>query len=213
MKKLEKFFAAIIYLIPIVLSAQNLQILIKTDSLAQTESYTCKVASGEFSLEVYLNDLNKGIIRYRYTGNHSLKEQLPVLKELLATVLKKNQQTKFHTFAWGRLNDTHNKDYTMAVRLAKAAFQSQLWNSQTGKSVNGNINFFVKNTARQMNIFAELKELFSPFGFSVDIASVEKVLVLPADKLPFSDSLPDDIPKKARLPFDCQLWFSLTANR
>lgn len=210
MNSIEKIIIAFIYFIPIVLSAQNLNIIIHTDTLTHTKSYTCNTANAEYKIEVYLNDINKGIIRYRFTGYIPLKDQLPVLNELFKKVFENNHQIIFHTLAWGRLNDDSNKDYTLARRLAHAAFESELWNSVTGKSFNGNTNAFVKSLANQADIFPELKELFAPFGYSINISSVEKVLVLPVMQLPFHESLPADIPVDARLPFDCQTWFSLT---
>ena len=210
MKRFLKNFSFTIIICSGSLFSQDLPITIKTDSLLFVKSFTYSNEKEEYRLELYLNELNRGILRYRYKGDTALADQIPVLKIILKSVFQDSSAGTFHTLSWGRLSDDQNKDYTLARRLALAAAHSTLWDSKKGKPVDGNINTFVKNLANREMMYPELKNLFAAFSYSVTFSSAEKVLVLPASDIPFWKSLADSADEKAKLPFDCQTWFSLS---
>ena len=59
-------------------------------------------------------------------------------------------------------------------------------------------------------IYPELRALFREYGRDIEMASVEKVLVLRAGQLPFFDRLQKGGALAGdKLPFDCQAWFTI----
>lgn len=208
MARAENIVLTLFLFLPFLIYAQDDPVLVATDSLLNTKSYTYSNPQEKYTLEIYLNDLNKGILRYRYQGKTALPEQIRILKILLKKVLRENTSS-FHTLSWGRLSNGQNKDYTLAERLALAASKASDWDSKTGKPVKGNINTFIKDLASRENIYPELKDLFRSFDYTITFASAEKVLVMAAEKLPFWESISSKVDKKAKLPFDCQTWFEL----
>jgi len=68
----------------------------------------------------------------------------------------------------------------------------------------------VRKLANEALIYAELLPVFSQSGLEIKLTSVEKVLVLPAGRLPFFEKLREGgVRAPDRVPFDCQTWFSV----
>ena len=124
----------------------------------------------------------------------------------------KNAQA-FRTLFWGGLEaERKPASQELPLRLALAAYQSPGWDVKKGKPKNGDINGFIKNLADREPIYPELKELFRRFDRHITLASVEKVRVLEAEKLPFYGQLKQKgVTAADRLPFDCMAWFSISA--
>jgi hypothetical protein len=123
------------------------------------------------------------------------------------------QAAAFRTLSWGRLYPDGARDATMAVRLALVAKRSAEWDAARGAPRDGDINGWVRESANEEQIYAELIPVFREVGLEIRIASVEKVLVLPAGELPFSERLQEEGARAAdKLPFDCQTWFSVSAG-
>jgi hypothetical protein len=128
---------------------------------------------------------------------------------LIAQLLQK-VTGPYQTLSWGRLFPDGPTDSTMAVRLALAAKRSPGWDAARGKPRTGDINAFVRKLANDASIYEELRPMFRQAGLSIEMASVEKVLVLPAAKLPFFAQLQKEgVTARDRLPFDFQAWFSI----
>ena len=179
------------------------------DTLYQEITYTVQDSIEKISLEVYLSKMNKGVIRYRYKGDSALKDQITKLDSILYTILNDPLiDFNFTTLFWGRLNNTYNRDFTLARRLAMFANHSSHWNKKAGRPNSGHKNDFLKLLKNDFLI--ELGPLFKKFNYRIESISAEKVLVYPAEKLPFWNEIKADVNATDILPFDCQLWFTLS---
>jgi hypothetical protein len=118
----------------------------------------------------------------------------------------------FRTLFWGGLAaERKPASQELPLRLALAAYRSPGWDVRKGKPRNRDINGFIKELANGVPIYPELQELFRPFNRQITLATVEKVRVLEAEKLPFYSRLEQQGVKATdRLPFDCMAWFSLS---
>jgi hypothetical protein len=162
---------------------------------------------------VYSTELNRGVIKHQARCPLPLARQLPSLTRIFENILATDKNApSFHTLFWGGLvPDSGPASLEMPLRLALAAFRSGGWNVTRGRPETGDMNKFVKDLANSEPIYPELTTLFERAKRRISIASVEKVRVLAAEKLPFYNEL-----KKAgvratdKLPFDCMVWFSVT---
>ena len=60
------------------------------------------------------------------------------------------------------------------------------------------------------NIFPELKEIVGSLGYTIQVASVEKILMARPKDIPFGSWLLDEGADPAtKLPFDAMTWFHL----
>lgn len=173
--------------------------------------YTVDRNGCRFTWTVFDGELNRGVVRHRSDCAFPISGHEPSIAALLKQVLRhKDGAWEFHTLNWGRLFGDGARDSTMAERLALAALSSDGWNRSTGRPRGGDINRWVKALGESAAIHVELRSLFRNMGLRLEIASVEKVLVLEAGQLPFFPRLsaagarPSD-----KLPFDCQIWFSV----
>jgi len=160
---------------------------------------------------VHTTELNRAVIRHRSECDWPPAEQVRLLARLLGKVMQSGaDRSQFRTLSWGRLYPDGPQDSTMAARLALAAKDSADWDAARGSPRSGDVNGFVRQLANDRLIYPELRALFREFGRDIEIAAVEKVLVLPAGQLPFFEklqkggALPGD-----KVPFDCQVWFAI----
>ena len=101
----------------------------------------------------------------------------------------------------------------MSQRLAIAARGSPNWNPSKGKVRAGDVNGFAKDLANERMIYPEIRDLFALYGWKVKITSVEKVLIGRAGKLPSFGALKSHGIRPAdALPFDFQMWFSVSRD-
>ncbi len=185
-------------------------VVIKNDSLFQTKSYSLNDSVGFITFEVYLSDLNKGIIRYRHKGAEPLNKQADSMKRILKTIFNDSTlNVEFSTLHWGRLNNSTNRDFTMAKRVALASANSDEWDKKSGKPFQGHANSFVQNLANSHKVYPELVNLFADFNYKIEVSGVEKVLVQQANKMPFWSEISDKVSSSDKLPFDCQTWFRI----
>jgi hypothetical protein len=180
------------------------EVRVERNSERQETTYTIAMGDCRISWTVYESEANRGVIRSRSDCGLSLGEQAP----LIAKLLKK--APPFQTLSWGRLYPDGARDATMASRLALAAKNSAEWDAARGAPRGGDVNSWVRKVANDAEIYRELAPVFRDAGLAIRLESVEKVLVLRADKLPFFPKLAEGGAQPAdRLPFDCQAWFSL----
>jgi hypothetical protein len=161
----------------------------------------------------YTTELNKGVVKHAARCPATLSQQLPSLTRILEEFLGKDRNApSLHTLFWGGLvPETGSASLEMPLRLALAAYRSPGWDVKRGRPTSGDMNRFVKDLANREPIYPELRALFKRFHRSISIASVEKVRVLEAGKLPFSDELKKQGVQAAdKLPFDCMVWFALS---
>lgn len=168
-------------------------------------AYSVVVGDCRISLEVYHSDLNRHVLRYRAACPLDFAKQAPLIAALVRHVVEaEGGPARFTTLFWGRLHPDGTQDSTLAARLARAAQSSAGWNPATGQPRRGGANAFVRDLANQAMIYQELRDALCGAGFDVRVTAVEKVLVLPARRLPFLETR-----SSARLPFDSMTWFSL----
>lgn len=170
---------------------------------------TFSIVSGDCRIRwtTFESGLNRGGIRQRPDCQLPLAEQAPLIVKLFERARKTGE---LRTLGWGRLFPDGRKDLTLSTRLALAAKRSPGWNPVTGRPRTGDINAFIRKLANEARIYEELRPVFEQAGFTIELTSVEKVLVMPAAQLPFFDKLKQKgVRPRDRLPFDCQTWFSL----
>ena len=157
-------------------------------------------------------ELNRTVIRHRSECSLPLAEQVPIIAKIMHRVLvTPADYERFHTLDWGRLHPDGRPDPTMAMRLALAARRSPQWDAVLGRPRTGDINGFVRKLANEAPIYGELRDMFRAAGLEIQVASVEKVLVLRARQLPFFDRLGSAPIKPAdKVPYDCMTWFSIS---
>jgi hypothetical protein len=176
------------------------------------------IADGDCEIKwlVYTTELNKGVVKHWARCPAPLSRQISLLTRIFETVIVRDRNARsFHTLFWGGLvPDTKPAFLEMPLRLALAASRSQGWDIKKGRPSSGDLNGFVKDLANREPIYSELRAFFERFHRSISIASVEKVRVLEAGKLPFSEELnKQGVRATDKLPFDCMVWFSVTEDR
>jgi hypothetical protein len=187
------------------------EIQVERVATLQEVRYTATVRDCRIVWTVHETELNRDVISHRATCGFSLKQQAPLIAALLERVLADFPEAgRFRTLAWGRILPDGSLDRTMARRLALAAWRDAGWDPARGAPRTGNLNAWTRALAQQASIFAELVPVFRARGLDLRLASVEKVLVLPAGQLPFFDQLqPEGVRPPGRVPFDFQAWFSI----
>jgi hypothetical protein len=186
---------------------------VETSSNSDATIYSIADADCTIKWIVYTTELNMGVVKHAARCQATLTRQLPLLSRILEVFLSKDRNApSFHTLFWGGMvPDTSPASLELPLRLALAAHRSRGWNSKRGRPVSGDLNGFVKVLANQGPIYPELITLFERFHRSISIASVEKVRVLEAKKLPFYDQLKKQgVRATDKLPFDCMVWFFVT---
>ena len=171
------------------------------------------ISSGDCVIQWIARNSEIGVIKYRSQCAAPLAEQLPLLTKICAEFFGRDKNAQaFRTLFWGGLEPERKPaSQEMSLRLALAAYKSPGWDIKRGKPKNRDINEFVKDLANREMLYPELKELFDRFHRSTTLASVEKVRVLEAEKLPFFDQLKQQgIKASDKLPFDCMAWFSVS---
>jgi hypothetical protein len=134
-----------------------------------------------------------------------------LIGKLLRKVMASDEDAgRLRTLGWGRLYPDGARETTMAVRLALAGARSAEWDAARGAHRGGDVNGWVRKLANEALIYAELRPVFREAGLEIQVSDVEKVLALPAGQLKFFDKLREGgVRERDRVPFDCQMWFSL----
>lgn len=186
---------------------------VAASALENATRYTITRGNCSITWTAYSSELNKGVVKHSSQCLEPLSSQLPFLTEICRDFLERDlNAAAFHTLFWGGLVPERGPaSLEMPLRLALAAYRSPEWDAKKGKPRKGDINRFVKDLANRELIYPELKELFARFQRSITLASVEKVRVLEAKKLPFYDQLRQQgVQAEDKLPFDCMVWFSVS---
>jgi hypothetical protein len=177
----------------------------------QETVYSVTTQNCSVSWTVYASELNRGVVRHSSQCRLALEEQIPLMAALLRTILDTDPHAAaVRTLSWGRLYPDGEGDVTMAERLALAAFQSPGWDRVEGRPRQGDLNNWTRALAMEASIYQELGSLFRDAGLEVHLASMEKVLVDRADRLPFFGALmAAGAQGSDKVPFDGQVWFSV----
>lgn len=180
------------------------------DTAAREAHFAIVERDCRISWTVYRSEANRGVIRHWADCGQALGEQARLIGEVLQKMRMTGAGTEFRTLSWGRLHPDGARDVTMPLRLAQAALESAEWDSAKGRPRSRDINGFIRALANDAVIYRELRPVFERAGLEISVASVEKVLVLPAGRLPFYEALKKaGVRAEQKLPFDCQTWFSV----
>ncbi len=182
----------------------------RDSSLRQT-TYSISKDNCRLRWVTYDSEANRHVISHYEDCLLPLSQQAPLLAALLKKVLEATPEPdRYRTFYWGRLFPDGKLSTELAVRLALAAKHSPDWNTRRGAPEDGNKNGFVRDLLNTASAYPELQAVFREAGSEIRVATVEKVLVLPAGELPFFDQLEGSgVLVSDRLPFDCQAWFAI----
>jgi len=206
-------FLVIELYLPAMAAPQSSEVQVIRRSEYQEIDYCLDQDGCRLCWETHLSQINKGIVQSRTRCAKPLEDQLDGLAALLTAIVNRDPNgASLHTLFWGRLApDSPQDDLQMAMRLALAAFQSDQWDRRNGRPVQGESVYWVRDLANSALIYPELQKLFNSFGRRIRVASVEKVLVLPAGQMPFFERLKaHGVRKGDKLPYDCLIWFSIS---
>jgi len=188
------------------------EVTVQTDPGTHDTTYSIAKGNCRIRWVASGSEVNRGVVRQYADCALPFPEQVSLISKLMSRFLKDAaKKDAFRTLSWGRLFPDGPKDTEMAARLAEAAKRSPQWDAARGLPKTGDLNGFVRKLANEASIHAELREAFRNAGLDIEIASVEKVLVLRAGQLPFFDRLSTrEVKATDRLPFDCQTWFKVS---
>jgi hypothetical protein len=186
-------------------------VLVESDPGHQQSKYSIAKGTCRIHWVVFTGGINQGVVLHRPDCTLPLPEQIPLISQVMGKVLENASSAgMIRTLYWGRLYPDGRPDPVLAMRLAVAAKRSALWDAARGLPKTGNLNTFIRKLANEASIYAELREAFRKAGLDLQVVSVEKVLVVRARALPFSERLPkSEIQPADRLPYDCMTWLSI----
>lgn len=182
---------------------------IELDPKSGQRIYRAQSGDCEVRWVIQLSQAEDGAMRHHAQCKLPVEKQAPLYQAVLDRVLE--DKLALRTLSWGRIDpDGAKQDHTLAVRLSLAAKKSKQWNSKTGRGAKGNDNKAVKEIANSGQVFVELEKIFHERSLGFEVKSIEKVLVLPAKKLPFWAQLEaEGVAATDRLPFDAQIMFAI----
>lgn len=207
------YFVVLVLCLPVKAAPQEFEVEVTRRTEYQDSSYCLTLDTCRLCWQTQQSPINQGIVQSRTRCTKSLLDQMDGLRAVLTTIVHRDPDgASLHTLFWGRLApDPPQDDLQMAMRLALAAFQSDRWDRKRGRPVQGESVYWVRDLANSAMIYPELQKLFNSFGRRITVASVEKVLVLPAGQMPFFERLKAHGVKKGdKLPYDCLTWFSIS---
>jgi hypothetical protein len=186
------------------------EVSVKRDSGRHEVHYEVSAGDCRIRWTLFESETNRGVVRHVSDCALALPEQAPLIAKLLAKAVGNAGAEGIRTISWGRLEPDGARDHTLARRLALAARLSSGWNAAKGMPRGGDINGWVRKLANDTAIYDELRPVFQARGLEIRLAGVEKVLVLPAGRLPFFEELrKQGVRESEKVPFDCQAWFSV----
>jgi hypothetical protein len=186
-------------------------VIVQYDSTSAQTTFEIIAGDCRIAWTTFASEPDRGVIRHRADCTLPLREQAPLLAKLLRAALSAGSDANgFRSLDWGRIYPDGARDATLAVQLALAAKRSPEWDAARGAPRRGDLNAWVKKRANETSFHADVLPVFRASGLHIRLSSVEKVLVLPAGKLPFYGSLRrQGVQAEDRLPFDFQAWFSI----
>jgi len=188
-------------------------VTIEYSVLEKATNYTASSGVCSITWIAYNGGPNQGIIKHSPRCAAPMALQVSLLTKICTALFIHDKDAgAYRTLFWGGLAaERKPASQELPLRLALAAYRSPGWDVRKGKPRNRDINGFIKELANGVPIYPELQELFRPFNRQITLATVEKVRVLEAEKLPFYSRLEQQGVKATdRLPFDCMAWFSLS---
>jgi hypothetical protein len=182
-------------------------------SASEGRAYTVEHVPCRITWVFRETEIDRGVVMHHPSCNGHPDEQAPLVGRLLDAIAADPALFRsMRTLHWGRLLPDGPADTTASLRLARAAARSPAWNRKTGRPRSGDSNGLVRELLNRAGVFSELQEVFAVRGLSVSVASVEKVLTSRARELAFFGELENEGLKPTdRLPWDGQVWFSITS--
>jgi hypothetical protein len=148
-------------------------------------------------------------LHFRNDCQQPLEEKLALLKAMVETLVSDSEdRSTIRSLFVGRLVLTFPE---FSQRLAKAASESPDWDPKRPWKEPGYSNRFVLHLMKQDNLFPELQTALDGFGYEVQVASVEKILMAKPKDIAFGDQLLEQgADPQIKLPFDAMMWFSFS---
>jgi hypothetical protein len=206
-------FLTLVFCLPVAAISQASEVQVLRRPEYQEIEYCLARDDCRLCWKTHLAEINRGIVQSRTRCAKSLEDQLDGLAALMTEIVNHDPYgASLHTLFWGRLvPDAPQDDLKMAMRLALAAFKSDQWDRTKGKPVRGETVYWLRDLANSAMIYPELQNLFNSFGRRIAVAGMEKILVLPAGRLPFFEALQaHGVREGDKLPYDCLTWFSIS---
>lgn len=187
------------------------EVSIRRDESLRANVYTVVGSGCRIEWTVFSREPNRGVVRHRSDCPGPLDVKARMIELLLGKVIEsEGPGWEFRTLSWGRVFGDGERDATLALRLAVAAWRSPAWDTAAGEPRQGVINVLVRRIFREAGITDELKRAFMTAGLRIEASAVEKVLVQRAGATPIRGNLSKlGVPAGDRVPYDCQLWFSV----
>ena len=206
-KSLIKVFIWMIFLMSSPLrgeAGESQRVLLGEDEFAHY--VTWEIAGCPASLERGKREVH--LLHFRHDCPQSLEEKLALLGRMLEKLVPDPEDRRsIRTLFVGRLVVTFPE---FAQRLARAASGDPDWDAKRPWKEPGYANRYVFRLLKEGNFFPELNTTLKPLGFTVEVASVEKILMARPEDIPFGDTLLEQgADPDTKLPFDALTWFQL----
>lgn len=185
-------FVLVLLLLQMVLfffaSKKDGNVDVKVNPDYQETTYAVIKDGQEFKLVAAQTELNRDVMVYS-SNAVSIQTQLKPLKILLSELQKKEKKLR-STLYW----QTTKSYPEFFARMSDAAQKYPAWSRRSG---HGNDNELMVKIANENQVYPELAGLFASLGYTIKVASVEKVI---ADRI-------------TEMPVDFMLWFRVERNR
>jgi len=204
---------------PLIILCLSVFLIVSANSHAEPIS-PMEVVEDEFAHKVILNihgcraslerpKNNPSYLHFRHACGQSLQEKSILLISMIEILVPDfTERSTIHTLFVGRLLLTFPD---IAQRVAKAASELTEWDPQRAWKEPGYSNRIFFQLLKQPHIFQEIKGALATFGYEVQVAWVEKVLMAePKDLLFGAWLLAQGADPKTKLPFDAMVWFNLS---
>ena len=206
-KSLIKFFIWILFLLSSPVKGETGEsqiVLLSEDEFAHY--VTWEIEGCPASLERPKKETH--LLHFRHDCPQPLEGKLALLGRMLETLVPDPEDRRsIRTLFVGRLVVTFPE---FAQRLAQAASGDPDWDAKRPWKEPGYSNRFVFGLLKEGNFFPELNATLEPLGYTVEVASVEKILMARPADIPFGDVLLEQgADPETRLPFDALTWFQL----
>jgi hypothetical protein len=134
-------------------------------------------------------------LRVRKKCEKPFKDQITIHKAILTKINQKIPLTNFQSISWGPL--CHKSDWSWCIPIAKASLNSKdyidYWKHYPNSKITS-INKLFVTLANESHSYKELSDIFSEFGVTLKLKSVEKVFEYRLKELPFYDQIKSDYP-------------------
>ena len=152
---------------------------------------------------------SRGILNFRSASpNSASRQSMEALRSLLAGYFQGHPKESRYTFSIGPYEELN-------VRMAAVASCSTQWDFRIGKIRSGDTAAWLREQLAQAEAHQELVPVFAEFGYAIDIASLESILLCKASEIDWGKAqrpCQGAIPPKAKLPCGALITFNVSAK-